>query len=416
MIKRALRDEFVKNNIVLFIGSVTVAFLNYLYHPVLGRLMNVADFGEVQVIISLFMLTGVLGGVVKNVIVNITANEEEGDNQKEVILMLGKLSIYLVLLFSFLVIVFSNFFRQELNFHSYWPFITLALIISWSMAFNVRQAVLQGLSRFWEISISGAIVSLGRLGFAVIFIYLGWSSFGAIFGLLLAQMLAFYYVFLKTRQHLKLNAAKHIKIDGRVKKELWYGLSILISSIAVTFLYTFDVVLVKYFFSADEAGLYSGIATVGRIIFFLTASISVVLLSAVKIDKAKKENLKTLTKGLLLTISLGGTALLTFYAFHDMVVGLLIGHKYLFYSKYLFKLGILSFLASIINLIFVYFFALRNKRILFPSLAAPLFVIILTIFNHETITSVVNNFIFGSIFVLIALLFLLYKEIRKEEK
>lgn len=416
MIKRVLRDEFVKNNIVLFIGSVTVAFLNYLYHPVLGRIMNVADFGEVQVIISLSMLTGVLGGVVKNVIVNITANKEDGDNQEEVILMLGKLSIYFVLLFSFLVVVFSNFFRQELNFHSYWPFIALALIISLSMAFNVRQAVLQGLNKFLEISISGAIVSLGRLGFAVLFVYIGWTSFGAIFGLLLAQILAFYYVYLKTRQHLILNAGKHIKIDSRIKKELWYGLSILISSFAVTFLYTFDVVLVKYFFTAEEAGLYSGIATIGRIIFFLTASISIVLLSAVKFDNTKKTNLKILAKGLILTIGLGGVALLTFYLFYDTVVGLLIGSKYLLFSKYLFKLGILSFLASIINLIFVYFFALRNKQIIFPSLLAPLFVLILTVFNHETIMSVINNFIFGGVFVLIALLSLLYVEIRKEEK
>ncbi|MBU4216800.1 oligosaccharide flippase family protein [Candidatus Parcubacteria bacterium] len=416
MIKRVLRDEFVKNNIVLFVGSVMVAFLNYLYHPVLGRMMNVADFGEVQVIISLFMLTGVLGGVIKNVIVNITANKEEGDNQEEVVLMLGKLSLYAVLLFSFLMIVFSGHLRRELNFHSDWPFIALAVIVSWSMAFNVRLAVLQGLNKFLEISVSGAIVSLGRLIFAVIFVYIGWSSFGAIFGLLLAQVLAFYYVFLKTRQQLKLNAGKHIQIDGRIKKELWYGLSILISSFAVTFLYTFDVVLVKYFFSANEAGLYSGIATVGRIIFFLTASISMVLLSAVKIDKSKKDNLKTLSKGLLLTIGLGGATLLTFYLFYDMVVGLLIGSKYLLFSKYLFKLGILSFLASIVNLIFVYFFALRNKQIIFPSLLAPLFVLILTLFNHDTIMSVINNFIFGGVFVLTALLSLLYVEIRKEEK
>jgi hypothetical protein len=144
--------------------------------------------------------------------------------------------------------------------------------------------------------------------------------------------------------------------------------------------------------------------------------VSVVLLSAVKIGKARKNNLKILAKGLFLIIILGGLTLLTFYVFNGMVVRFLIGKKYLFFAEYLFKLGVLSFLASIINLVFVYFFALRNKLIIFPAIVAPLFVLVLVIFNHNSIADILTSFIFGSVFVLIFLIYLLYAEVVKKEK
>ena len=70
MIKKLIKDDFLKNNAIFFIGSMAVAVLNYLYHPILGRMMSVEDFGEVQSLISLFIQLSIFMGVFNIITVN----------------------------------------------------------------------------------------------------------------------------------------------------------------------------------------------------------------------------------------------------------------------------------------------------------------------------------------------------------
>src|SRR5262249_32510346 len=69
--RRALASPFLRHNAVYFAGSLLVAFLNYLYYPVLGRLLQPADFGEVQAVISLFLQAGVFLQVLGTVTVGV---------------------------------------------------------------------------------------------------------------------------------------------------------------------------------------------------------------------------------------------------------------------------------------------------------------------------------------------------------
>ncbi len=62
-IKALADDRFVKNNVIFFFGSMGVAFLSYLYHPILGRIMKVEDFGEVQTLLSLVTQVSVPLGI-----------------------------------------------------------------------------------------------------------------------------------------------------------------------------------------------------------------------------------------------------------------------------------------------------------------------------------------------------------------
>ena len=415
-LEKAIKDKFIKNNFIFFTGSMITAFLNYLYHPALGRIMDVESFGEVQAIISIFLFLAIFGGVFRNIVVNLVTNIKDKTEREKLILMLGKFAYYFFIAISFLLIIFSGQLREKLKFDSFWPFIVLSALLFLGNFFNIRQAILQGLNKFSEVSISNIIMAAGRLIFAVILVYIGWSSFGAITGMLVAQAVAFLYVLLKTKNHLALNKSKKIKINDKIKKELIYGILILAGTLCITFLYTFDVILVKYYFPANEAGLYSGIATIARIIFFITGSISAVLLPAIKIDDKKKENVKNLLKALCLVIVVGGAVLLTFFLFYDTVVNCLIGDKYLSFAGFLPRLSVLLFFVSIINILFFYLFAVRNKLLFFPAVFAPLMVIILSFFNHQSINNIINNFILGSVLTLISLLLLIYLETARSGK
>ncbi len=401
MFNKVFQDKFLKHNFIFFIGSMVVAVFNYLYHPILGRMMDIESFGEVQALISLFVLFSMVIGVFKTIVINIVANAHEFKEKQEIILMLQKVGLCLVLIISSLIIIFSQQLKLFLNFSSFYPFVSLAVLLVLSLFFTFRSAILQAFHKFKEVSIANIYLSAGRLFFAIILVYIGWASFGAITAIVLSQFIALIYVYIKTKDNLTSLIGSKIKINSKIKKEFAYGFLVFLATLCIAFLYSADVIIIKHYFSAEEAGFYSGIATIARIIFFLSGSVAGVLISHIKIENTDKENKKTLIKGLFLIGSLGGVALLTFLIIPDIIIKVLIGQRYLAYAYLLPKLSILLFLVSIISLLFYYFLALRKYFLSVIALASPMFVLLLTYFNHQTLSQVVNNFLLISILILV---------------
>jgi len=269
MFNKVFQDKFLRHNFIFFCGSILVAFFNYLYYPILSRMMDVESFGEVQALISLFLLFSMIIGVFRTIVINIVANAQEIKEKQELILMLQKVGLYIVSSFSLLIIILSSQLKLFFNFDSIYPFISLAVLLVLSLFFTFRSAILQALHRFVEVSIANIYLSAGRLIFAVLLVYIGWASFGAITAIVLSQFLALIYVYLKTSNHLMTLAKAKVKITSQIKKELSYALLVFSATLCITFLYSADVIIIKHYFPADQAGFYSGIATIARIIFFI---------------------------------------------------------------------------------------------------------------------------------------------------
>jgi len=405
MIKQIYKDKFIKNNAIFFVGTLIISVLTYLYHPVLSRMMNIEDFGEVQALISLYAILGVILGVYRVMVVNIVSNSENIQEKQEIILRLKKSGLLLVITIALLMIILSNYLKQFLNFRSIYPFISLAVLLIIGLFSNIRGAILQGWHDFKAVSIAGIISALGRLGFAVLLVYLGWSAFGAITALVIAEIISLLYVFNKSRKQLSLPLSLKIKSNRPLKNELKYGLLILVVGLCITFLYSADVIIIKHYFPPEQAGLYSGLATIARIIFFITGSVSGVLLPSIKIDDLKNENRKILLKAALILSGLGGLALLVFSVFSQLVIKILIGQRYLVYGNLLPKLSLLLFIISLINLIFIYYLALRKYFLCFVAVLSPLVIIALSVFRHNSLSQIINNFLLISVLILIYLVF-----------
>ena len=405
MIKNIINDDFLKNNIVFFAGSMVVAVLNYLYHPILGRMMSVEDFGEVQSLISLFIQLGIFTGVFNVITVNITANYEDKEERNAIISSLRKIAFYITGVLFLIIVGCSAILQDFFQFSSFYPFISLAFLLLAGVSFTFRKAFLQGVSNFKAVSWAGIISAAGRLGFAVVLVYLGCRSLGAISGLLIAQGLALGYVYIKTKKELNLSILVKNKIGDVIKKEYKYAILIFLSTSAITFLYTADVLMVKHWFSPEEAGLYSGIATIARIIFFATGSVSGVLLSAIKIKNTSEENRAILKKGLVLITLIAGIGLFVFSVFSELIINILIGSRYVILAPLLGELSLLLAIVSIINLLFFYFLALRRSIIFSASLSGPIVIILLSFFRHDSLEQIVHNFLIGSIIVLVVLFY-----------
>ena len=410
MIKKIINDDFLKNNVIFFIGSMAVAVLNYFYHPILGRMMSVEDFGEVQSLISLFMQLGIFTGIFNVIAINIVANYEDKKERDAVISSLRRTAFYIAGILFLTVIACSALLRDFFQFSSVYPFIVLAFLLIVGVSFIFRKAFLHGISDFKAVSLAGIISAAAKLGFAVLFVYWGWRSLGAISALLIAQALALFYVYFKTRKTLNLSIFSKNGIGAVIKTEYRYAILIFLATSAITFLYTADVLMVKHWFSPEEAGLYSGIATIARIIFFATGSVSGVLLASIKIKNEPELNRKILKKGLILILLIAGGGLLIFSAFSELIINILIGSRYAVLASLLPALSLLLALVSLINLLFFYFLALRKPIIFSASLAGPIVIILLSFFRHESLEQIIHNFLIGSAIVLVVLFCGIYKK------
>jgi O-antigen/teichoic acid export membrane protein len=392
--KNLLSDRFFRNNLVFFVGTLIVGALNYAFHPILGRMMSASDYGEVQALLALVVQVGVFQGMFGIVIINIVANGGNDEDKLAVISEIRKVALYSAAVLFIALLVSTVFFKNFLQFDSVWPFFGVAAMVPLSVAITVRSSFLRGRQRFADISVNGILQSGGKLLFAVVLVFIGWKAFGAITGILLAQALSLWHLYDKTKDQLAFEPFHKTKLTKKISKELVYGIIVLITTSAITFLYSGDVLVVKHFFSPDDAGLYSGVSIVARAIYFLVGPITGVLFASAAISNTRKENTVLLLKSLVIVCAIGGSAAAAFALAPSFVTNLLLGQKYLTYAWLLPKLSLSLFITSVVSLFFMYYLALREYFVVLLALGGVTAIAVLSYFRHADLSSVVSNFIY----------------------
>ncbi len=391
------KDPFMRNNIILFIGSGLTAVLNYAYHPVLSRMMSIEDFGEVQALISMAMQLGILTNIFTYIAVNIVVNSSGNQKRLKTLHGLHSLALSLNFLIAIGILLAAPFMQSSMPFYA----LALSLLAGTHLLFYI--AYFRGVSDFFNASVISISQAGGKLFFAVIFVLLGWATFGAIFALFCTIVLAIIYSKIRVKGKLRLPLWHKIRFTRELRKELWYGVLVLFATGLVTALYTADVVLVKTAFTPEEAGLYGGIATVARIIFFGTGSVVMVLLSAVKIEATFGQNVRLFIKSLLLILFMGGGVFGVFWLFPEVVINILIGSKYAPFAYLLPWVGLLVLIVSVLNLFINYFLALR-RFVLIPIAATSLAVLYGSVqYFGGSIEGTVLAFLVGAVFALVVL-------------
>ena len=404
-VRRVTNNMFIRNNTIFFFGSMIAAALSYLYHPLLGRLMSLADFGEAQTMISLSFQVGIILSVFSTVVIHLVANHTLGHEELAVLSFFRRLSLVTSLGFFGLLLVFGGRLQHSFHFQSRWPFLILALMVVVSVFTTFRLAYLQGKRQFFTLSLAGIIGAAGKLGFAICLVLLGTRTIGAIAGLLLAQGAVLGYTYYKTRRQV-LFPSGHQSVSFLVLRPyLLFAGAMLVLSMTVTFFYSGDVLLVKLFLSPEEAGAYSGIATIGRIIFFLTGSIAAVLFSTVTCQNSRTKNYQLLFQAIGLTLLLGGGTLIIFMIAPSEVIRLLLGARFVPMASLLPLVGGLNLLVSLLNVLIMYELALRQYSLLFNALWGIGLVVVLTTIWHQSAEQLVLFLFCGAGVMLVTALF-----------
>ena len=406
MLSSLVKDKFLRNNAVYFFATMTAAFLSYLLHPILTRLLSLEDYGEVQATLSFYGNLAIFLGLFSSITVNVIANIDEHDHHDQserlrLISSLRSLATVIAVVLFIAVMVSSIWLKGFFHFRSFFPFIFLALAFLVGVPTLFRRAFLSGTKDFRSLGVTQIMDTGSRLIFAGLLAYAGFRVGGVMAGIVLSQCVVLGFVYARTRHKLTFDQLR-LSFGPEVRRELRFAALILAVSVTTSLLYTADVLVVKHFFPPTVAGEYGGIAIVARIVMYVAGPLVAVLMPTVRLRNAPVENQKLLFKTLVLSVLLGGSVLVAFLILPRFIITTLIGARFLPSAHLLPKLSLVMFLAALLNPIFSYYLALRQRFVAFIGIAGVALIIGLCALNHSTPSVIIGNFLIGQVLIMAA--------------
>ena len=353
-------DVFTKNIIIVFAGTSLFNFFNLIYQLLCAHRLSVSDFAAFGSLLSLFM---VLTSPLLTLQIVITKYCAEFNTQGKI----GKvrfllsdlfkktsvLAIFVFLIFYFLSSHIMDMLKIRASSSGY---ILAALLASYCLlVFTLAGA--QGIEFFWWLS--GAYVMGGALKVVLTFIFLllGLNINGALAALLISNLLMIIFLYFPLRHFI---FPKETKEKVGYREFLLYLFPVAVSYLCFTILVSFDMVLVKYFFTPYDSGLYSLAQLLGKIFLFLPVAISTVMFPKTSGLKAKsQESRAILTRSVLYAAALCIIASAVYNLFPVFVLKMICGKSF----PELIRLGrLFSLSMSLFALVYILILYLLSKK------------------------------------------------------
>ncbi len=390
-------------------GASIVSALNYLFYPILGRMLQASQLGEVQVLISIITQIMFVLSIGRMVILNVLTNETSPKVQQSFMTEAEKALSRTAIVLSIVIIAAIPLLKRFLQINSYAALLLLVPVVLVSSTRISRDAYMRAHSLFKQAVIADIIVSVLRILSAVIFIALGFGTQGALGGLIVGILVSAYYCHKVTAKYgLRLPLYKyllpqHLKdpINTKlIRPHIRYAAVVACVGILQALIVVMDSVSAKHFFTPSQAGLYAGISIVGNIVLFITGSINGVLVASVRSTIDHSYNIRKLAVSMGILVFVGSFVAAVFSLAPSFFVTILLGSRYTVYAYLLPKVSLTMLLLSIANLIFSYHIALRDLQIIFAALVSIIIMVTGVALHHQTLDQMVNAILLASTLLL----------------
>ncbi len=401
---KLIRDKFLRNGLILVAGSTLTGFLGYFFHFVISRKLSIEQYGELQGLLSVLVISSVFSASLSNFVVkysSVFAKAKDYYSNKKFVELLRfrvvRLSAILFLLFLFLTPLIGKVIRVD----KYLGLIVIAGAIAFSLNTVVYQRMLTGWEEFGKVSSIGVFGVFMRLliGFLIASFYP--SASAVVFAFLLAGIARF--IFSKILCQKKYLSIEEKKGDLDLKVGDWQGkyfskmnirksiVPIFIFSLTLILVSNVDVILVKNLTSAELTGHYGALSVLGKIVLWFNMAIVGVIFPTACANGQKGEGIsqKMLigVYGLVLTVSL--LIAIFYFLFPVFLVNLFFGSKYLVFHDNLWIFAIMALALSLLTLEANLAYARHDFKISYILVGVVLVMILSVYFFHSTIYKVV---------------------------
>jgi O-antigen/teichoic acid export membrane protein len=229
---------------------------------------------------------------------------------------------------------------------------------------GVDRGVLQGVGAYFWLSAAYLLEGLVRLGIGVLLGYalltVGRSLEGAVWGFV-ESMLATWFVSWLAVRHFRTGETHSANSASQRREWLQLGRMTALVLIGQALITNSDFLLVKNFFSSEDAGLYAAVSVLGRIVYFGALPLTILLVPLI----ARRQALNDPTRPILMMLIGGGAVICGLLIggavfFGDRVLSLLYGEAYFPGAALLAPYALAASLYTLTNLVITYQIALGS--------------------------------------------------------
>lgn len=382
------KHPLVKDNITLFITNIIMGFFVFLFHFYMGRVLGPASYGVIGVILSIVYVFNIPLTTIQTGIAKFAANFKVKNKFGEIhylfkssikrLFIFGLITLVLFLLLSPFIASYLKIDVLQLIILS--PFIIFVLLVP------INRGMLQGLQKFKGFGINLISEGTSKFFLGILLVAIGFGVNGAIGAIVLSLVIAFFIGFYP----LKSIMSKKIK-KFNTKDVYKYSMPVLFMLIGLTALYNIDILLVKHFFTDVKAGHYVAIATLGKILFFGSYSITQVMFPKVSESYTKKKPHKHLLyKSLLMMLVFLVPLTLVYFLFSEFIINIIYGEAYLSVANLLGWFAVIMGIFSLIYTIAFYNLSINKTKFLPILILFNLLEIILIQIFHNSLTQIIT--------------------------
>ena len=361
---------------------------NYLYNLFLGRILGPAAFADAALMITLLLVLSFMGmtfQLVASKFAVVFSPEQYTAFQA----ILYKYALGIGLLLGGITVIFATELQKLFQTQSAAMFTIFGLGIPIYFVMSVNRGNFQGFQLFNKLSLTYQTEMWSRLLLTILLlVFIPWEpAFLVAFGIIISFLfgiLPIDYKKIKWTTTTKLSTINRKKVKHFVIITSGYELTQIIINNS-------DILLVKHYFEALDAGMYASLALIGRVVYFVAWMFVMLLLPTVIQKKKNGEATKPILQkyvGYISVLSLSIVAIC--YLFPEIIIQLLFGDAYVAMSTLLWQYAMATALFAISNVFTYYFLSLDHYIPVIISGVLGVSQIICIIFFHTSLAMIVQ--------------------------
>lgn len=279
--RRLSRSGFVRDATLLFSSNFVVSLFNYAFHLLISRMLGVVAYGTLYSLLAGLAFLCVPASVLTMIVVRYAAEFRVlGDGSH--LHALSRWVLARTAAFAVIVVALGGALTGPiaayLGIQDRRSVFLVSIVLALSVILPSVRGILQGVEDFKRLAESTIIEGALKAGLGVGLVFWGWGVNGAVLGNALGALVSLAYTWWAVRRHFAPQRDAFCPNGGRLMRA---GAGMTGASLAIAGLSYLDVLLVKHYFPSHEAGLYSAVALVGKVLFFGVGFVPTIVLPKV---------------------------------------------------------------------------------------------------------------------------------------
>jgi O-antigen/teichoic acid export membrane protein len=386
---RASMATIGRESWLLFCAITVANASNYIFHVVISRMLNPADYGALGAVLAILILLSVPLGAVQTTVAKRLAQANSGDDGRSgewvnLLRAIAPIGLAVSVILAGVSPLMSSFLKLD----STWSAFFVALYVMPALMLTVCRGVLQGRLCFKQLAAVSVFPMLVRLAVGIPLVHAGGGVTGAIAASVIADVAGVVLALSLIARRGEVKWLAPLK-DSSFLREV---LPVAAGLAAMWLVIELDLILARRLLEPIAAGTYAAAGLLARAVLFVPGAVSLVALPHFSRHRGRGHDAhRWLMSSTAMVLGLGLVTAATLTVFGDVIIALTFGRRYVEAASVLPLLSFAMVGMGLANLLVFFHIAAGSRmfQLLWPIAAIEALAIYLWHGSGETMAVVV---------------------------